>query len=217
MSFICSFRNKNEEGPRGSVYQFRPAAGVSSRCVELIRKCLLLACVNMRKRSAETMCVVIPSTPAAVVPHTDSLDGPQAKGGLGCSFGLGGTPRLTTGSSGFQLFAAADSRRSAPRAHPRPEAPVCENVIGSWASGAVTPATRRRRRRMCSLRASLQRCAHWKTRAALPRACWSLRCSNSLDSAWRSSAAVCSLWLSSLGFWREVGRRRRRRRRRNKV
>ena len=127
-----------------------PAAGVSSRCVEVIRKCLLLACVNMRKRSAETMCVVIPSTPAAVVPHTDSLDGPQAKGGLGCSFGLGGTPRLTTGSSGFQLFAAADSRRSAPRAHPRPEAPVCENVIGSWASGAAAPCTWRRRRRMCS-------------------------------------------------------------------
>ena len=50
MSFICSFRNKNEEGPRGSVYQFRPAADVSSRCVEVIRKCLLLACVNMRKR-----------------------------------------------------------------------------------------------------------------------------------------------------------------------
>ena len=59
MHVVCSAELADGQrgmGPEGKRLHI-PACGrrIERRCVEVIRKCLLLACVNMRKRSVETM------------------------------------------------------------------------------------------------------------------------------------------------------------------
>jgi hypothetical protein len=61
-----------------SIYPHPQRESEGQKLKERERERNVCCSVNMRERSVETIFSLLPSTSAAVVPHTDSLDGPQA-------------------------------------------------------------------------------------------------------------------------------------------